>query len=70
MKKNTRITEIKNFLEEFDNYNLALIDDYLLKLRKAPQDAKNHLLKEIVSFLNRINVNHRIDKNLNIIVER
>ena len=70
MYKRTRISEIKKHMEEIDSYNLTLIDDYLIKLDQTPFRSKVTVLGEIVTFLNSINVKHKIDKNLNIIIER
>ncbi len=70
MYRKTRISEIQKHMEEIDSHNLELIDGYLSKLDHAPTYSKSTLLGELVGFLNSINVKHKVDENLNIIVER
>lgn len=58
MYRRTRISEIKNHIQNIDSFGIAHIN------------SKPTLLSELVNFLNRIHVKHRVDKNSNIIIER
>jgi len=70
MYRKTRIGEILKHIEAIDSHNLELTDDYLSKMDEAPTSSKSTLLGELVDFLNSIKVKHKIDKNLNIIIEK
>jgi len=58
MYKEIRISEIKNYIQDLDSFELTYIN------------SKPTLLSELVNFLNQIDVKHRVDKNSNIIIER
>jgi len=58
MYRRTRISEIKNHIQDIDSFEITYTN------------SKPTLLSELVNFLNRINVKHKVDKNSNIIIER
>jgi len=58
MYRRTRISEIKKHIQDLDSFGIAYTN------------SKPTLLSELVNFLNRINVRHKVDKNSNIIIER
>jgi len=70
MYRKTRISEIKNYIQDIDSFEEKMVNKCLKKLENTPTYSRPTLLGEIVDFLNKINVKHKVDKNLNIIIER